>query len=699
MKIFTPWLRSFLPPLDADDHELAEALTLRGLAVEGVDEHNDASGDSDGALFEMDITTNRVDAMNHFGIAREAAAIYSVPLHPLDTHLPAPSGDEAYPVRIEADSEALCGRFTARIIRGVTVAPSTGVTEARFHALGSKLISNAVDATNLCLHGMGHPTHAFDLDKLEGGIVVRRAHPGETLHLLDGTTRTLVADDLVVADERKALGLAGVMGGWDSMITAETRNILVEAAWFSPAAIRASSRRHGIHTDASHRFERGADFAAAPTASALVCREILAACGGHLTGPLVDIVVPEQQAATEGRAPVSLRLAEVHRHLGSTIAPEGITSALVERFLDALGCRLTPAGQDTWQVQLPSWRLDLTREIDLIEEIARVYGYNGFSNTLPTPAAVVAHPTAAAERAVRARLLALGFSEALSSTFASAAESAEFTPATHPVALENPLNEEAVNLRPSLLPGMVHMLAQNLTRDVLEVRLFEAGAIFRQDASMAQVRGGEVRETQSLALGLTGSSPKSKLAGPEDAPFFELKGAMEAVLKLFTAGRPQWHLQNAPGFAEGRIASVSLGGRNLGTVGQLAATANRKLRQALWLAELDLEALLSLPMHRPVAGEISRFQAVERDFSFIFPNAVTWGNVESAIAALGLPDLRTLVPLENWRDEKKYPGVHALLLHTVFQSNTGTLTEEQITEAWSRIIEALTELGGTIRDR
>ena len=268
MKILTAWLRSYLPVLAVDDHQLAEDLTLRGIAVEGVFELDDPSGDSDGALFDTDITTNRVDAMNHYGIAREAAAIYDLPLHPLDAHLPQPAPAAPFPVRIEAAT--LCGRFTAQVIRGVRIAPSEGVLRGYFQHLQQKLISNAVDITNFVLLGTGAPTHAYDLDKIEGGIVVRNAHPGEQIRLLDGTTRTLVAEDLVVADERKALGLAGVMGGYDSMITAETKNILVEAAWFAPAAVRASSRRHLLHTDASHRFERGADFAFTPTANALV---------------------------------------------------------------------------------------------------------------------------------------------------------------------------------------------------------------------------------------------------------------------------------------------------------------------------------------------------------------------------------------------------------------------------------------------
>ncbi len=269
MNILTKWLRSYLPELPVDDRQLAEDLTLRGIAVEGA--FDAACG---GRLYEMDITTNRVDAMNHYGVAREAAAIYDVALQPLSEGLGAAVLETrpgaGFPVRIEATD--LCGRFTARVIRGVKVGPSSGLIAEYFQALGQKPISAPVDVTNFAWMAMGQPTHVFDLDKIQGGIVVRRARAGERLALLDGTEKTLVADDLVVADEVAALGLAGVMGGWNSRVTEETKNILVEAAWFDPAAIRASSRRHGLHTDASHRFERGADFNAAPIASNLVTR-------------------------------------------------------------------------------------------------------------------------------------------------------------------------------------------------------------------------------------------------------------------------------------------------------------------------------------------------------------------------------------------------------------------------------------------
>src|ERR1700677_4115239 len=317
MKILTKWLRAYLPGLPVDDARLAEALTLRGIAVEGIYD----LGAGNGSRYEMDITTNRVDAMNHYGVAREAAAIYGLNLAPLDFPLPAAqAATAAFPVKIEAQN--YCGRFTARVLRGITIGESRdwfkGAEVATyFSLLGQKQISNAVDATNFAWLAMGQPTHAFDLDKIEGGIVVRRARKGERLKTLDGIERTLDADDLVVADHKKALGLAGVMGGWDTMITPQTKNVLVEAAWFDPVAVRQTARRHGLHTDASHRFERGADFNAAPIASALVSA-ILLANGGWIDGELVDVRVAAAEERTARRKPIALQLSEVQRILGAT---------------------------------------------------------------------------------------------------------------------------------------------------------------------------------------------------------------------------------------------------------------------------------------------------------------------------------------------------------------------------------------------
>src|SRR5580700_3446418 len=303
MNILSQWIRSYVPGLTLTDRELAEALTLRGIAVEGVFD----LGPNNGSLFEMDITTNRVDAMNHYGVAREAAAIYGVELKPLDVALPkhSPSA-QVFSVKIEAQD--VCGRFTARVLRGVAIGDSRdwfpgAEVDTYFKLLEQKKISNAVDATNFAWLAMGQPTHAFDLDKIEGGIIVRRARKGEKLKTLDGVERTLDPEDLIVADHAKPLGLAGVMGGWDTMITPSTKNVLVEAAWFEPMAVRRTARRHGLHTDASHRFERGADINAAPVASALVSKLILEH-GGNSEGALIDILIPEIEAKTAKRPPI-----------------------------------------------------------------------------------------------------------------------------------------------------------------------------------------------------------------------------------------------------------------------------------------------------------------------------------------------------------------------------------------------------------
>jgi phenylalanyl-tRNA synthetase beta chain len=708
MNILTQWLRHYLPQLSVSDRQLADDLTLRGIAVEGVHELGSSSGGAhNGHLFEMDITTNRVDAMNHYGIAREAATIYNLALAPLDATLPARVPD-AKPFSVVIEAPELCGRFTAQVLRNVTIGPSTGRVAEYFTLLGSKAIWNAVDASNFVLQGMGHPTHAFDLDKIEGGIVVRLARKGERLKLLDGTERTLEADDLVVADHVKPLGLAGVMGGWDSMITAETNNILVEAAWFDPASVRRSSRRHGLHTDASHRFERGADFNACPLANALVAKLILES-GGDAEGELIDVVIPQVAARTAERAPITLSVAEVQRHLGTTVddisGQSALTGNLVRQFLTSLGCTLDQKGAK-FSVSLPSWRLDLAREIDLIEEVARVYGYNRFANTLPTAMPVIAHPLAAAEAAVRACLLALGYSEAISTSFASEADGAAFgAKGLGVVALGNPLSEEARLLRPTLVPGMITMLAHNLNRDVREVRLFERGSIFSGSTET-------VVESHSLAVGLTGDVIPSRLHSANDAGVFELKGLVESLLSLFAASAEMLAVSavervaystDAPQWIEpGRGAVALLNGVAIANFGELAASEReaRKLRQPVYLCEIDLEALYKLPLRRAMAREISRFQAVERDFSFTFADSVVWRKISDSIEALEIAELMRLAPIEVFRDAKASSvpaGHYALLLRCVFQSQERTLREEELAGWSSQLIAALSALGGTIR--
>ncbi|HEX8798670.1 MAG TPA: phenylalanine--tRNA ligase subunit beta, partial [Terriglobales bacterium] len=452
----------------------------------------------------MDLTTNRVDAMNHYGVAREASAIYGVELKKFQPNLPSPgrapstaaakseppslgmTSRESFPIVIE-DAEG-CARYTARIVRGMKIGPSPDYIVKRLELLGSRGINNAADATNYAINELGHPTHAFDLDLLEGGkIIVRRARDGEFLKTLDGVGRTLASDDVVIADAEKPVALAGVMGGFDSMITEKTKNVLIESAWFDPATVRSMAKRHGMHTDASHRFERGADWGITPVACDRVAELILETAGGELFGERIDAVARRIE-----REPIALRRSEVKRILGIEI-----NDTEIERILSKLGFGVVRANGE-FSVTIPTWRLDVEREIDLLEELARIYGYNKFPNTMPTfSGAVIALPDEAKDARVRQTMLALGYDEAISITFISAEDAKTFASA-EPLAVANPLSEEAGFMRNSLVSGLLNMVAYNLNRGTSAVRLFEAGEVF-------ETIGNKHDEHRRLAFAATGN--------------------------------------------------------------------------------------------------------------------------------------------------------------------------------------------------
>ena len=366
----------------------------------------------------------------------------------------------------------------------------------------------------------------------------------------------------------------------------------------------------------------------------------------------------------------------------------------VERYLRALGCRLTAVSADAYSVELPSWRLDLEREIDLVEEVARVYGYNRFANTLPGFAgAVVEQPYAQQEGLLRDTLRALGFTEAISSTFTSAEEAATFSDGG--VAIGNPLNAEAGMLRPALAPGMATMLANNLHRDVGMVRLFELGTVFTGSTQA-------VAEHTGLALGATGAAVPGALYRAEDALFYEMKGALEALTSRF-AGEFSFDTEALPAWiAAGRGARLLLDAMPLAVFGELSGAElhARKLRRPVVLAELHAATLLARPLRQPVVQELSRFQAVSRDFSFVFPDAVAWGSIAAAVRDAQLEELRSVEPVEIFRDAKgrTVPAAHySLLLRVVFQSAERTLTEEEISTWTAAVISRLVSLGGTQR--
>ncbi len=554
MRILPAWLREFVE-IKADDRQLAEDLTSAGIAVETVvEEHGET-------VYEMDLTTNRVDAMNHYGVAREASAIYGVELKPFAPKLPASRGTANFPIVVE-DAEG-CARYTARIVRGVKIGPSPEYIVKRLELLGSRAINNAADATNYAINELGHPTHAFDLDLLAGGtIIVRRARDGEALKTLDGVDRKLSTDDLVIADAKKPVGLAGVMGGFDSMITEKTKNVLIESAWFDPSTVRSMAKRHGMHTDASHRFERGADWGVTPTACDRVGELILATAGGELTGDRIDAV-----ARTVERAPVALRQTEVKRILGIDIS-----DSEVERILRSLGFGISGVGGE-FSVTIPTWRLDVEREIDVLEEVARIHGFNQFPNTLPSfTGAVRALPNEDKDARIRQTMLALGYDEAISITFISA-EDAKIFGGTEPLALANPLSEEAGYMRNSLVPGLLNMIGYNLNRGSNDVRLFEAGEVFEK-------LGERHDEHRRLAFAATGNLVAHSIhGGTEPYTFFHMKGDVEQLLSAFQHDKLYFDDKTPKYFHPGRSARCGARRRNRCTL-RAAASRSRGGAQA-----------------------------------------------------------------------------------------------------------------------
>jgi phenylalanyl-tRNA synthetase beta chain len=680
MKISPHWLRDFVD-LPVDYIRLADELTLAGVAVEGI------SGEGDNTVYEMEITTNRPDAMNHYGVAREASALYDLPLRPIEPKLPPSQGKSD--VTIDIQEPGLCPRFTAREIRGTTVTSSPAIVAHRLLLLDQRPISNAVDATNYVLWESGKPTHVFDLDLLEGRrLVIRKAQAGETLKTLDGVERKLSTDDLVVADAKKPVGLAGVMGGFDTMITEKTRNILIESAWWDPVTVRRMSKRHGIHTDASHRFERGADFESTVLSTNRVAELILNSGGGTLVGDVIDVIARQLDLA-----PVELDLPEVYRILG-----EELSTLEISRILSRLGFAMTAGSEDIYLVQIPSWRLDIEREIDIIEELARLHGYDKFPNTLPAYSGEVRElRDAHKDERLRSSLLALGYNETISLSFISKDDARRFSTAAE-LDLANPLSDEASVMRTSMVPGMLNMLAYNLNRGSDNVRLFEAGNVF-------EASDGKSLESKRISIGATGSVDAEVVRGltPGAAArpfsFFDLKGDVETLLAPFSHWTLYYDAQAADYYNPGRSARAVLDGTTVAQFGQIHpdVAAARKLRQDVFVAEIYLDRLYQHDLRQVRYEALPRFPAVERDFSFAFDDAVEFEKIHQSVSGLGISEMRSFVPVEVFRGEKVGAGKYSILMRAKLQSSERTLRDDEVAQWAGQITKALEGLGGVQR--
>ena len=706
MRILVSWLREFVtlplgPSADGSGRpagiaELADLLTMRGFEVGAIEPWPSGPTDPAGpagsdtlpdAVLDLEITTNRPDCLSVLGIAREVATMYAT-----DLRVPGPwsTGDEgeAIAVTIEEDAADLCPRYVAALA-DVDVGPSPRWLAARLEAADVRPINNVVDVTNYVMLELGHPMHAFDLETLAGpGIRVRRAWAGDTIRTLDGVERRLDPEMLVIADVAQPHAVAGVMGGADSEVGSATRTIVLEAAYFNPISVRRTSKRIGLSTDASYRFERGADVEA-PLAAMGRARQLLAAIGaGQPRGPVVD-----RYPSPPSPIVVRLRHARIGRLLGQTIDEAFVAPTLTRLGFDP---QQEPASDPpVWRVAVPTFRVDVRREEDLIEEVARHHGYDRLPTTFPALTQPAPPPGGwrARDHLVRQLLTGCGFSEAITYGFIER----EPARAIHPhqddiVALRNPLSEKGAVLRPSLLPGLVDSLIHNRRRERQDIRLFEVGSRFRHGDG----------ETPTLALAMTGDAVPRHWSGPvRKTDLFDLTGVLARLCEGFGGGAT-FEPDTAGHLVPGRTARVqlSIDGRTgettvLGTVGQLdpAFAHARGLTGSdeVYVAELDLRPLTTGAFDHLRATPVPRYPSITRDLSLEIDDALPAMRVRDTIRAAAGPVLVGIKEIDRYQGTGVAAGTVSQSMRLTFRAPDRTLTDTEVQAATDDVVRALAE--------
>jgi phenylalanyl-tRNA synthetase beta chain len=692
MKVVYNWLKDFVD-VPATAQDLAARLALHGTNVASVDSQ------PQGGVIDAEVTSNRPDCLGIYGIAREVGAIYKLPLKSVATK-PAESAaakaSDTVSVKIEASE--LCGRFTARVIRGVKIQPSPAWLRERLEAAGVASINNVVDATNYVMLELGHALHAFDYDLVrDHSIVVRHAKPQEKIKTLDGIERALDPTICMISDGdgSRAVGIGGIMGGGETEISFSTRNVLIECAWFEPVAIRRATRFLKLHTEASTRFSRGADPEMAELASRRCAELILQLAGGELLSGVVD-VYPGKRPAKK----ITITRAEILRVMGADVPDKEI-----ETILGALGFAPVRVDQNrgqlgsilaAWECTQPSWRADVEREIDLIEEVARVYGLDKFPPRLPAARQGAARlPHYEAESRLRERLIGLGYREIVTIPHVSEDRDALFRPeGVIPARLANPLSEEANLLRSNGSVSMAGAIEWNLNHGQRSVRLFEIGRHYRF-ASSGKSDGAAMAllETPFLTLGATGEARPQGLYDPaRQFSFADLKGDFDALGAL--CGGFQWRDGGADSLHPAKRGRMVLGEGEIGAAGQLARRiADKfKFRQDVFLAELVLGPLYCMYYGVKNARryeQLPRFPAVERDFSLLLAEGTPFAEVVKAIRSLNIPEIASVEAADLFRGKNVPAGKYSLMVRVTFQSREATLTDAQISDFSSRMVSAL----------
>ena len=675
------WLARYVELPEETSH-LAELLTRCGMVVEDIRSH------SDGALLDLDIPSNRVDAMNHYGLAREIATARRS-----DLQAPEISVNESGPATDQLTAIAIddlngCPRYTARLIRGVKVEPSPQWLANLIESIGLRPLNNVADITNFVLWELGHPLHAFDFDQLvDHQIVVRRARKSETFVALDHIEHNLTSSDLVIADGQRPVALAGVIGGAETSITNDTVNVLLEGAWFDPATVRATAHRLNLHTDASHRFERSPAHDGMLLAIDRAASLIQEIGGGALSRGTVDVVgtLPEPVNTT-------LRQTRLKGLLGIEVP-----SSEVEEILTRLGFSLA-AKTGGYDVGVPSFRPDVTREEDLIEEVGRHNGYDRLPATLPVVRSIQdsGTPEILGEQRLKQSLVAAGCREIMSSSLSSLLEQSGFVGQVEDlVSINNPISEELSVLRAHLVPGLLRAVAHNLNHGQTSLRLFEVGRCFA-----GPLTDDGVTEYWSMAIALTGSQRRDHwkdVSIPVD--FYDLKGIVEHVTKQMAWPKWQWGAGKSPGIDQSATALIRNGaGGNIpaGWAGRISADTAQTfdIDAEVWVVELNIDKPIGLPHPTTPYRPVSRFPGGSRDVALVLPEGSNYGVVETTVraaAAEAMLPLAGITLIEIYKGDEIPPGHRGMTLRFTFRAADRTLTAAEIEAGQKKLVDTLSK--------
>ena len=634
----------------------------------------------DDNTIEISVTPNRADCLGIIGVARDVAVLNQAPLVEPDIAPVTATVNDTLPIVVEAADA--CPRYLGRVVKGINVsAPTPLWMKEKLRRCGIRSIDAVVDVTNYVLLELGQPMHAFDLNRIDGGIVVRMAKEGETLVLLDGNEAKLSADTLVIADHSKALAMAGIFGGEHSGVNDQTQDVLLECAFFSPLSITGRARRHGLHTDASHRYERGVDPALQFKAMERATRLLLDICGGN-AGPVIDVT---HDAALPKPATITLRRSKLDRLIG-----HHITDAQVSDILRRLGCEVTE-GQDQWQAVAPSWRFDIAIEEDLVEEVARIYGYNNIPDE-PVQAGLIMGQHREADlslKRVKTLLIDKGYQEVITYSFVDPKVQQLVHPGEEALILPSPISSEMSAMRLSLWTGLLATVTYNQNRQQNRVRIFESGLRFVPDTSANL----GIRQDLMLAGVICGNRHDEHWnLAKESVDFYDLKGDLESVLDLTgQLSNIQFKAEANPALHPGQSAAIYLKGERVGFIGVVHPELERKLDLNGRTIVFELEWNKVADRVVPQAQEISRFPANRRDIAVVVAENVPAADVLAECKKVGVNQVVGVNLFDVYRGKGVAEGYKSLAISLILQDNSRTLEEEDIATTVARCVEALKE--------